>query len=101
MQIVPLQPVPSQVLSVILAGQFCKIAVYQKQAWVFCNVSVDDALVVGGVLCHDRCRIVRDGGFAGDLAFLDLRGSHDPAFAGFGTRYQLAYLGAAEVGALA
>jgi hypothetical protein len=97
MQIVPLQPVPSQIVSAILGGQVCKIAIYQKGAWVFCNLSIDDVLLLGGTICHNRCRIVREPGFSGDLAFLDTQGTDDPVYTGFGGRFPLAYLTAAEV----
>jgi hypothetical protein len=100
MRIVPLRPTPSQIVSVILGGQFCKIAVYQKQSRLFCDLRIDDALVAGGRLCHDRCRIVRSVGFAGDLAFLDTRGLEDPVYTGLGGRFSLAYLSAEEVGGL-
>jgi hypothetical protein len=115
-QVVPLQPVASQILSIALNNQPCTIKVYFKQIFVpvpsdividppvfsqiqpcFLDLYVNDALVIGGVLCLDRNLLVRDTylGFIGDLAFVDTQivtgeGS-DPQISGLGTRYQLTY----------
>lgn len=98
MQIIPLKPVPNQTVSVQLAGQACTIDVYQLAQGLFVNLSVDGALVIGGVIAQNLNRIVRDAylGFAGDLAFVDNQGSRDPDHAGLGSRFELAYLTADE-----
>lgn len=100
MQIVPLQAVPSQKVSVTLGGQACLIWVYQRSTGLYLDLSINDAGVIVGALCENRNRIVRSAylGFAGDLAFLDTQGNDDPSYAGIGTRFSLAYFAPAELG---
>jgi hypothetical protein len=92
--LVPLQPLPSQTLNVSLAGQACVIAVYQKTTGVFLDLTVAGTPRVQGVLCHDRVRLVRQPylGFVGDLSFIDTQGRDDPQYTGMGSRWVLAYL---------
>jgi hypothetical protein len=99
MQIIPLQAVPSQAVSVTLAGQNCQINLYAKLYGMFADLYVSNALVVGGILVLDRNRMVRSTylGFVGDLIVYDTQGANDPAFDGLGSRYLLAYLEADEL----
>lgn len=99
MQIIPLQPVPAQTLSVLLAGQQCKISVYQKTTGLYIDLSMGGALVVSAVLCRDRQRIVRQAyhGFAGELSFADTQGKSDPDYTGLGGRFLLTYIEAAAL----
>jgi hypothetical protein len=116
-QVVPLQPVVSQTLSITLNQQACTIFLYAKliQVPASAEVAVDpptflpinpmfldlyttDAnnvtrLVIGGVLCQDRNRLVRNSylGFSGDLAFVDSQGIADPLPSGLGSRWLLTY----------
>jgi hypothetical protein len=95
MQVIPLQDIPSQSLNVQLAGQNCNINIYQNDYGLFFDVFVNSVLIIGGVVCQDRNRIVRDYylGFLGDLTFVDLNGTNDPTSPGLGSRYVLCYLG--------
>lgn len=99
MQIIPLQPAPSQSLTVTLGNQICQIKVYQKFTGLFLDLSVNNALIIGGVLCQNLNRIVRSIylGFVGDLAFIDNQGNAIPNFTGLGVRYSLAYIEASEL----
>lgn len=99
MRQIPLRAVPSQSLSVVLAGQSCQINVYEKSTGLYLDLFVDHEPIVTTALCHDRVRIVRETyrGFVGDLSFLDTRGHADPEYTGLGTRYLLTYLEAAEL----
>lgn len=98
MFLIPLRPVNSQILTVTLAQQRTRLKVYQKTTGLFIDVYVNDVLIVGGVACEDRNRIVRDAylGFIGDLAFYDTQGADDPAASGLGSRFRLLYLEAGE-----
>jgi hypothetical protein len=98
MVIVPLRAIPSQVVNVTLGGQPCQIALYQLATGLYCNLYVRNVIVIGGVICHNVNRIVRDLylGFIGDLIFVDSQGKSDPEYSGLGGRYELAYLTAAE-----
>jgi hypothetical protein len=99
MQIIQIQAVPAQTLQVTLSGQSVQISLYQKTTGLFCDVSVNNSVIVTGVICQNLNRIVRDvyRGFIGDLAFLDQQGTLDPTYDLFGTRYLLLYLAPGEL----
>lgn len=92
--IIPIQDVFSQTLNVILGGKSCTIDIYQKSTGLYCNLYVNNILIIGGVICQNLNRIVRDAylGFPGDLYFVDTQGAGDPISPGLGTRYQLMYV---------
>lgn len=94
MLVIPLNAVPAQRVSVTLALQPCSIKLYQKTTGLFIDLSVNDTLIIGGVICEDRNRIVRDSylGFIGDLEFIDTQGLADPDYTGLGSRFLLVYL---------
>lgn len=94
MLVVPLQALPNQVVTVTLGGQVCRIAVQQQDAGMFCNLYVNNVLMIGGVICENINRLVRDvyRNFIGDLIFLDTQGDADPVYTGLGSRWQLVYL---------
>ena len=98
-QIVPLLATPSQSISVQLGGQACTLDIYQKSTGVFMDVYVNDALIIGGVACENKNRIVHSTylGFIGDLAFFDTQGADDPDYTGMGTRWILLYLGPGDI----
>jgi hypothetical protein len=99
MLVIPLTDAYSQTLTVQLAGQGCKISLYQKSTGMFCDLYVNDVLIIGGVICENINRIVRSLylGFTGDLIFVDTQGSSDPSSPGLGTRYLLYYLEASDL----
>jgi hypothetical protein len=99
MLVIPTNAVPSQTLSVILAGQPCRINVYQKTTGLFVDLYVNDALIIGGVIGLNTVLIVRDVylGFVGDLTFLDSQGLDDPLSTGLGSRWSLVYIESAEL----
>ena len=94
MLIVPLQALASQTVAVQLAAQNCQINVYQKSTGLYCDLYVSGTLIIGGVICQNLNKIVRDLylGFIGDLVFIDTQGSNDPDYTGLGGRFSLAYL---------
>lgn len=99
MQTIPLQAVPSQSLSVLLSGQNCQLAVYQKSTGLFLDLSMNNAPVLTTVICRDRVRLIRQSyhGFAGDLAFVDTQGKSDPDYTGLAGRFALVYLEAGDL----
>lgn len=99
MIVIPINPVPSQTMSVALNGQACQLSIYQKSTGMFMDVYVSGSPVVLGELCHDRCRIVRESylGLVGDLVFFDTEGKIDPDYSGLGDRFILGYLTPAEL----
>jgi hypothetical protein len=92
---IPLVATPSQTLAVTLGNQSCVINVYQKRTGLYLDLSVKNALIVGGVICRDRVWMVQDSylGFVGDLGFVDTQGLSDPGYTGLGTRFQLIWQG--------
>jgi hypothetical protein len=101
MLIVPVQPVPNQTLSILLANQLCQLTLRTRFLGLFMDISVNDSPIVQGVICQHWNRIVRSAylGFVGDFAFWDTQGSDDPAFSGLGTRYRLYYLERSDLSA--
>ena len=99
MQIIPLLAVPNQTLTVSLSNQVCNLNVYQTGYGLFMDVYVNNALIIGGVICQNLNRIVRSLylGFSGDLFFFDTLGETDPVYTGLGAQYQLYYVSAAEL----
>ncbi len=105
MQIVPIQPIPNQTLQAQLGGQAVTLNVYQMAYGLFVDVYVGTTLIIAGVIALNATLIVRSAylGFDGDLEFLDtqsLTNPSDPVYTGLGSRFQLAYLSAAEIAAL-
>lgn len=96
---VPVQPIPSQKLNVVLAGQSCTLKVTQRRTGLFLDLYVNNALVLGGVIFRDRTRVVRDAylGFVGDFCTIDTQGASDPAYSGLGSQFLLMYLEPADL----
>lgn len=102
MQLIPIQPVPSQQLQVVLAGQNCQLAIYQKPQGLFVDLISNGVLISSAVIAQNLNVLVPINytGFQGNLYFNDIQGSTDPVYTGLGSRYQLLYLTAAEYAAL-
>lgn len=113
-QEVPLSPVASQTLSINLGGQACQIAVYTlgigADAHLYFDLSVGTIPIVTGRVCRNLQQILADAeyrGFQGDFMFVDnqatagnaLQTGVDPVYTGLGSRFELAYLTAAEMAA--
>ena len=102
MLIIPVTDTYAQTFNVNLGGQDVTLNLYQKPAGLFIDVTVSGVLIIGGVICRNTTRIVRDLylGFVGDLMWLDNQGADDPVSPGLGSRYSLVYLEAADLGGL-
>lgn len=94
---IPLNAVPSQVLSVQLGGQSCRIGVRQRRTGLFVDLYVQDTPIALGMKAIDRKFLVRAAyrGFEGDIFFVDTQGENDPSYEGLGSRWQLAWDSAA------
>jgi hypothetical protein len=116
MKQINLSAVPSQTVNVVLAGQNCQIAIYQKQpvvdvygvaAGLFLDLVVNNVPITTGVKCLDRARLLLDRqylGVVGDFMFLDTTGTGPPDFmgsppdyTGLGSRFLLIYLEASDI----
>jgi hypothetical protein len=96
---IPILSVGSQELTVSLSNQAVQLKIYQRITGLYIDVYVNNTLIIGGIICHDRNLIIRDSylGFVGDLTFIDTQGTDDPYYTELGTRYILIYLEAADL----
>lgn len=93
LQTVPLSVTPNQSFSVVLNDRDVSISLRTLQGAVYADVVCDGVPVCAGQLCLDRVEITLRSAYLGfpDLAltFADLRGTSDPEWSEFGTRYVL------------
>jgi hypothetical protein len=94
---IPLRPVPSQAVNVILSGQPCTIELRELGGRQYLSLSVNGVVICRSVLVVNRSGIVRAAytGFLGELAAVDTQGDESPRFTGWGTRWVLAFNDAA------
>lgn len=102
MLIVPVDPVPAQTLSVILANQNVQLRLFQLETGLYMDLYMNNETTpfLAGVVCQNVNRLVRNAyfGFIGDFVFIDvLNLDADPVYSGLGTRFFLAYLEAADI----
>jgi hypothetical protein len=116
-QVIPVQPIASQIFNVVLNGQDCAIKLYFKELWLtldefiyqeppvydhvtplFIDLYANNTPVIGGVICQANNTIVKDTylGFVGDLGIVDTQpptglGPQPPQISGLGTRWLLTY----------
>lgn len=88
-QSIPLIVTPSQMVSVQLGAQPCRIDIRQRRTGLFVDLYVQDVPIFQGVKALNRNKLVRDGylGFTGDLFFVDTQGQDDPDYTGLGGRF--------------
>lgn len=109
MQVIPVQPVPSQTLTFTTpAGQSVGLNIYQMNDYgLFMDVaSINGVSGPTGVICQQANRIVRDiyWGLIGDFAWFDtenVQTPEPPDYTGIGSRWILAYLTPADLDGLA
>lgn len=98
MQVIPVQPVPSQLVKTVVAGQNCQIFLHQEGDQLYFDLNVNGTDIVTCVLCEDANPLVciQYEGFQGNFLFNDTQGNSDPQPDGLGERYQFVYLTVAE-----
>lgn len=107
-QQVPLAAVAAQTLSIILGGQNCQLAIYQKTTGLYLDLSVGGVPILNTMICRNAEQLLIDRtylGFVGDLMFIDTQADTlfdgtDPQYEGLGAQYQLIYLTGAELASL-
>ena len=90
MSIVPLNPVPSQTVTVTVGGQVARISVRTIGSELY--FTLQD--VATNRICRDRAPLLTDAryrGFVGDFQFIDTKGRDDPQYWGLGDRWQMVY----------
>lgn len=93
-QVVPLSAVPSQTLSIVLAGQNCAISVYTLSSGLYFDLEADSVVICRTMVCRESARLLLDRGyrgFVGDFVFVDTQGGDDPVYTGLGARWLLLY----------
>lgn len=98
MVVIPLSPIPSQTLRVVLDGQACDLSLYQRQNHLFADLVTNDIAICTGAICQDRADIVQSPTphFSGSLHFIDMQGNKSPRYSELGDRYQLVFIPAGE-----
>lgn len=96
---IPLIAYPNRSLQVILDGQECGIALYQRGERLYMDMDVGATRVITGAVCLDAVSIIQraQSVFAGSLIFVDTQGNEAPEWHGLGTRWRLLYISAGEV----
>ena len=99
MKKIPLSPVPAQSLKVKLDGQNCQIRVYYRFGSTYMDLTAGGVVVVTGAICRDRQNIIQiaQNAFRGALLFVDMLGTSDPLYSGFGERWRLFFKAADEL----
>jgi len=90
---IPLKPIPSQSVNVVLAGQPCTIELRQLGGRQYLGLSINGRVICRNVLVVNRSAIIRAKytGFIGELAAIDTQGDDAPIYTGWGTRWLLAF----------
>ena len=99
MKKIPLQAVPAQSLKVKLSDQNCEMRVYYRFGSTYLDLTVGGVVVVTGAICRDRQNVIQiaQNAFQGSLFFMDMLGTADPLYSGFGERWRLFYKAANEL----
>ena len=94
MTTIPLQPIPSQELQVLLDGQPCTLSVYWRHWRLYADLYVGDEAVFLGAVCLNGQAVNQSpsADFSGTLVFVDTRGAQHPRWDGLGDRWRLVYL---------
>lgn len=90
---IPLQPTPNTTFTAPLGDGTGQFNLTTTDNGLFMDLVYEGAPVASGRLCLDRTNINTAPylGLPLGLYFVDLRGTSDPTFDGFGTRYRLYY----------
>lgn len=99
MLLVPLIANPNQTANITLGGQAIQVRVYQGLSGLYMDVLLNNAVVIGGVICENLVRIIRNAyfGVVGDFCWFDTQGTSDPVYSGIGSRYYLIYLETSDI----
>ena len=95
---IPLQPIPSQEVQVILGGQNCTLSVYWRFGKLYADLLVDSEPVFAGCICQNLQWVNQSPSpvFSGGMMFVDALGEEAPRWEGLGSRWSLLYLDAEE-----
>lgn len=96
---VPLIPIASQTLEIILDNQEVTLSVYQRNERLFADITVGIQPVLVGAICVNLQAIntFKSPYFTGKLLFVDTLGNEAPYYTGLGSRFELVFVSAAEI----
>ena len=98
MQVIPLSPIPSQSMKIVLAGQDCELSLYQSGDHFYLDLIVDGQMVQTGAIVNEGVSIISapNALFSGSLVVVDMLGDDAPRYGGLGERWVMAYFSADE-----
>lgn len=101
MKTIPLSPIPSQKIKIVLDDQDCEISVLLRGQKMYLDLIVDGIVIQKGALLLDFVSAIQipTRYFSGTLAIIDTQGNKDPQYTGLGDRWQLCYWSDGEDGA--
>lgn len=93
MVVIPTNPIPSQLFSIVLGEYNCTFKLYQKGIRMFMDLYTENAPIFTGNVCLSSSIInnVSNNNFTGVLTFLDLLGDEAPFYSGLNSRFRLLY----------
>lgn len=93
LQTVPLSPIPNQAFALFLDNRNVSIRLRSIGGQTYVDVACDGVSVCAGRVCRDRVLLTPRAQYLGfpelQLFFADLRGTADPTWRDFGTRFLL------------
>lgn len=101
MLIIPLSPIPSQKLKVVLNDQDCEISILMRGPNLYLDLTVDGVVIQQGALLLDYVSAIQipTRNFSGTLAMVDTQGQAAPRYDGLGNRWKLCFWSDGEEGA--
>lgn len=93
LQTVPLSPIPNQAFSLVLNDRNVTIRVRSLGDQTYIDVTCEGVPICAGRACRDRVLLTPRAQYLGfpdlQLFFADLRGTSDPSWRDFGSRFLL------------
>ncbi|MBS4773136.1 MAG: hypothetical protein KHX55_02535 [Proteobacteria bacterium] len=90
---VPLSPLPSQELSLVLGNQDVTVRVLTHGDYLYLDILKENEPVILGQIIVTGQNILPAGlsDFSGNFQMVDLNGDSDPVYSGLGTQFRLLY----------
>ena len=93
-QVLPVQPIPSQTFQATLGAQNCSITLQWMRTGLYVSLSIAGVPIISGKRGIDRVNLIRQAylGFTGFLYFVDSTNKgRNPHVRGLGSRFLLVY----------
>lgn len=93
LQTAPLSPIPNQAFSLVLNNRNVTLRVRSLGGQTYIDVACEGVAICAGKACRDRVLLTPRAQYLGfpdlQLFFADMRGTADPSWQDFGTRFLL------------